>query len=111
MSGGSDLRGGDIAGADGPDWLIGDADFGKLLFGKAGDSGRELPDNHIVRFARFVLVGLFADAHNGRQSGIQSGLSFFQHVRIRFVEVLAALAMPQDTQVAPAARSISAEIS
>src|SRR5581483_9313771 len=81
---------------DGPDGFVGDGNFRKLLFGETGYAGGELANENVGRVSRFVIFEALSHADDGRQAGVERSLCFLEHVRIGFVEVLAALAMADE---------------
>src|SRR3954469_18024093 len=93
---GGDLRRSGLTGADSPDWLIGNRDLGKLLFGETSDSSGELPHKHVSGFSVFMLFQFFSHADNRLKSGFQRSLGFLENVRVRFTEMLAALAVTDE---------------
>ena len=54
------LGGGGLAGADGPDGLVGEDDARPV--GDVVGDGLELPEAHLLRLARLPLLQLLADA-------------------------------------------------
>ena len=68
------FRGGHLAGADGPDRLVGDHDRRHLLGRQPGQRAVELAPDDLRGLARLALGQQFADADDRRQPGRQGRL-------------------------------------
>ena len=69
-------RGG-LAGADGPDRLVGDDRLGHLFLGQPGQAAADLGFQHFLRLAGFAFGQGFADADNRLERGRVDGRGLF----------------------------------
>ncbi len=67
------LGGSGLAGADGPDGLIGDDDVLQLVSGHAGQRDLDLHTDQLLGDALLALVEALAHADDGLQAAVQSG--------------------------------------
>ena len=94
---GGDFRRGGLAGADGPDRLVGDHDFGELL---RASSRRcrfwNWLDQHGFGLAALALFQALAHADDRRQPEFERGLRALEHGLVGLAEVLPAFAVADD---------------
>ena len=97
---GADLAGlfggGGLAGADGPDGLIGDDHAAHLVLGQAGQGGLHLIGDQLLGDAQLPLTQALAHADDGLQAGLQGGLDLLVDGEVGLVVVLAALGVADD---------------
>src|SRR5262249_53579379 len=82
-----------LARADCPAWFIGDYQLRKLLQCQACVTALKVRLQGLVRLFRLPLVQLFADAVNGRQTGVDRGGDFLACVLVGLAEILPPFAM------------------
>src|SRR3989338_3583885 len=88
---------GGLAGADGPDGLVGYYDLRGLGGGDAGESAVKLGFKNAVSLLALALLEGFADAEYGHDIGLYRGLHLFVHHLVGLEEDLAALGMADDS--------------
>src|SRR6185369_8804686 len=89
------LVGRDLAGANRPDWLVGDhAEAGLLV--QLGHDRFELAEHDFERLARFALGQRFTDASDRLDAGGDRGSRLFADLSVRLAEILATLAVTDD---------------
>ena len=98
---GGHFRGSRLPGADGPYRLIGDDDFGELLFGQTGDPLPALADQGGLRVAALAIFQAFSHADDGSQVEFQRGLRALQDRLIGLAEILTAFAVPDNGITSP----------
>jgi len=74
---------GDLAGADGPDRLVGDHDLAHLLGRKPGQRAVELAADHFGGLARLALLQQLPDADDRRQPGCQGRVNLLVDLLVR----------------------------
>ena len=89
--------GGGLAGADGPDGLVGDGEAGRKV--DAGEGAAGLADEDFVGLAFFALALGLADAEDGAQAGGKGGLQLLVHRLVGLAEVGAALGVADDDEL------------
>ena len=89
-----------LAGADGPDGLIGDDDAADLLLRHTGQRQLDLHGDPFLRHAGFPLCKRLAAADDRDQARIQRRMKLCIHVRIRLAHG-AALGVTEDDIFAP----------
>ena len=90
------LRGGGVAGADGPDGLIGDDDPAHILRGDPGQGCLELVGDELHGHAQLPLVLVLTHAENGAEPGAEGGVDFLIDDVVRLAEEDAAFAVADD---------------
>ncbi len=93
---GCHLGRGGLAGADGPDGLVGDDDIFRVFRSDTDKGKRDLLAQDFVGVSSFALGEDFADADDGRELVLERGGQLFVHQLIGLVEVLAALGVADD---------------
>ena len=91
-----DLRGSGLAGADGPDRLIGDYGVLESVNAVLVDYGLDLGVNDLVGLACFELLEGLADAENRPEACCLGCLELLRDVLAALVVVAAALAVADD---------------
>ena len=95
------FRGGHLAGANGPDGLVGDDQLGDLLLGKALQGATHLGLDHGHGFLGLALGEGFPHADDGPQVIADGGHRLGGHGGIGFVEKLATLRVAEDDVADP----------
>ena len=92
-----DLRSGRLAGADGPDGLVGDRHPLGVLQTAAAPARRRVVATSTSSVLPCFALGLgLAHAHDGQQAVIESGVHLLLHVRVGLAEELPPLGMADD---------------
>src|SRR5699024_10208169 len=85
-----------LAGADGPDGLVGDDHVGHLLGGGVPQGDLGLHPDQLLGDALYPLRQAVVDAADGLQAGVQGGQGPLVHGLVGLGEVLAALGVAHD---------------
>ena len=88
------LAGGDLAGADGPDGLVGDDDLGPVL--DLVSDGVELADDDVDGLVGLALLERLADAEDDREILGECGGGLLGDVGVRLAKEGAALRVTED---------------
>ena len=95
------LGGGSLAGADGPQGLIGDDHVAHLVGGHAGQGALHLIGDELHGHAQLPLLQALAHTHNGVEAGVDGGVNLLVHGEVGLVVVLAALRVADDHVLGP----------
>mmetsp|Transcript_96606 Transcript_96606/g.275713 ORF Transcript_96606/g.275713 Transcript_96606/m.275713 type:complete len:299 (+) Transcript_96606:300-1196(+) len=81
----------DLAGADGPHWLVGNGDLGPVLLREGRAEGHELRRDDVPEAAVLTRLELLTHAGHHRESSIDSDLGLGRHKLVGLAEHLTAL--------------------
>ena len=90
------LVGGDLAGSDGPNGLVGDDDLFHIGGSQPSETFVDLTAHNLVRDVGFTFGKHFADADHSNQARGHSGLRAPIDGVVRLAKILTALAVPDD---------------
>ena len=90
------LGSGGLAGADGPDGLVGDDHAAHLALSQASQSDLHLIGDQLLGDVQLALLQALAHAHDGTQTGLQGGVDLLVDGQVGLVVVLTALGVADD---------------
>ena len=93
-------RSGGLAGADGPDGLVGDDDLLHILGAEVGEDGLGLVFDDLEVLAGFALVKVLSDAEDDAEFGGEGEFDFLDELLVGLAVVLAALGVAEDGPLA-----------
>ena len=107
-----DLRRGRLAGADGPDGLVGHGHPAGVLGLQQHQPLSQLPGEHLFGLPRFALGLGLAHAHDGQQAVVERGVDLLLHVLVGLAEELPPLRVADDDRSdTPRSTSMAGETS